>query len=602
MVLVNMCSIKISILFYDELYVCKVSLQYSSMYIKKGTKMLESIRITNLALISKSSVTFGGGFNVLTGETGAGKSLIVDALLFLTGIRADKTLIKSGEEFARVEGVFSVDHDDAVLEEVLSSVDIENEGTIIISRYFSLSGKNECRINGELVTLNILRKVASRLLDIFGQNDSQILLDSKNHLSLLDEMVNDIDKTKSKLLQLLENLKSINNSIKSLGGLDKDRENNIRLIEFEIDEITKAELYDGEEEELKNKLTLMQNSEKIYEALNDAINILDGEYSLSNAIKTAINTLGAVDKFDGEISKEKDRLYSIKYELDDIVSSLSGDMDKLSYSREELDLVQDRLSDIKDLERKYGNTIADILNRQVELQNRLDEFLNADDMLIELKSQKDSVLKEIYSICIELREQRKDGFKYFKDRLISELKKLGMKNASFDINFNIEPTPEQVESAVNENGFDEVEFLFSANLGVEPRPLTKIISGGELSRFMLAFKSLQTGAKKTCIFDEIDTGIGGEIGVIVGQKICDISKTNQVICITHLPQIASYGDSNFRIEKSENEISTITSVKSLNSDEKIMEIARMLGDTSGNTALAHAKEIVAKSNAYKLTC
>lgn len=597
-----MCSIKI-LIFYDEL-ILQTCLQYSSVshYFKKGTKMLESIRISNLALISKSSVTFGSGFNVLTGETGAGKSLIVDALLFLTGIRADKTLIKSGEDFARVEGVFEVDHEDSELDEILSSVDIENEGTIIISRYFSLSGKNECRINGELVTLNILRKVASRLLDIFGQNDSQILLDSKNHLSLLDEMIENTKPLKEKLSSLLGSLKTINMEIKTLGGLDKDRENNIRLIEFEIKEIEDANLYDGEEEDLKSKFTLMQNSEKIYEALNGAIDILDGEYSLSNAIKTAINTLGSVDKFDGEIAKEKDRLYSIKYELDDIVSSLSGDIDKLSYSREELDIVQDRLSDIKDLERKYGNTIADILSRQVELKNRLDELLNADEKLIELKSQKESVLKEIYSVCIELRAQRKNGFKSFKERLVAELKKLGMKNASFDIAFNPEPTLEGVESVVNENGFDEVEFLFSANLGVEPRPLTKIISGGELSRFMLAFKSLQTGTKKTCIFDEIDTGIGGEIGVVVGQKICDISKTNQVICITHLPQIASYGDSNFRIEKSENEVSTTTSVKTLNPDEKIMEIARMLGDTSGDTALAHAKEIIAKASKYKLTC
>ena len=458
--------------------------------------MLESIRISNLALISKSSVTFGSGFNVLTGETGAGKSLIVDALLFLTGIRADKTLIKSGEDFARVEGVFLVDHEDSELDEILSSVDIENEGTVIISRYFSLSGKNECRINGELVTLNILRKVASRLLDIFGQNDSQILLDSKNHLSLLDEMIENTKPLKEDLSSLLGSLKNINMEIKTLGGLDRDRENNIRLIEFEIKEIEDANLYDGEEEELKSKLTLMQNSEKIYEALNGAMDILDGEYSLSNAIKTAINTLGSVDKFDGEIAKEKDRLYSIKYELDDIVSSLSGDIDKLSYSREELDIVQDRLSDIKDLERKYGNTIADILSRQVELKNRLDELLNADEKLIELKTQKESVLKEIYSVCIELKKQRKNGFKSFKNRLVAELKKLGMKNASFDIDSNPEPTLEGIESVVNENGFDEVEFLFSANLGVEPRPLTKIISGGELSRFMLAFKSLQTVQKR----------------------------------------------------------------------------------------------------------
>lgn len=413
-------------------------------------------------------------------------------------------------------------------------------------------------------------------------------------------MIEETKPLKEDLSSLLVSLKNINMDIKSLGGLDKDRENNIRLIEFEIKEIEDANLYDSEEEELKSKLAIMQNSEKIYDTLNGAIDILDGEYSLSNAIKTAINTLSGVDKLDESIAKEKERLYSIKYELDDIVSSLSDNMNGLSYSREELDIVQDRLSDIKDLERKYGNTIADILGHQIELKERLDILLNADEKLAELKLEKDKILNEILDGCKTLRKKRVTGFLSFKERLVVELKKLGMKNASFDIVFNEEANIDTIENVVNEDGFDEVEFLFSANLGVEPRPLTKIISGGELSRFMLAFKSLQTGTKKTCIFDEIDTGIGGEIGVIVGQKICDISKTNQVICITHLPQIASYGDTNFRIEKSENDTSTVTSVTRLSVDEKIGEIARMFGDTSGDTALAHAKDIIAKSNSYKV--
>ena len=563
--------------------------------------MLESIKISNLALISKSSVKFGEGFNVLTGETGAGKSLIVDALLFLTGIRADKTLIKSGEDSARVEGVFSVDTSNAALNEILSSVDIENEGTIIISRYFTVSGKNECRINGEIVTLNIVRKVASQIIDIFGQNDSQVLLDSKNHLRLLDEMMEDsLRDKKDKLAICLDRLSVINKSIHELGGLDKDRENNIKLLQFEIDEINNAELYDGEEEELKSKLTLMQNSEKIYGGLNDTINILDGEYSVSNVLKTAINTLTTIERFDDGLSAEKDRIYSIKYELDDIVSTLNSNLNSLSYSQEELDMVQDRLGDIKDLERKYGNTIADILEHKVELENRLDVLLNADEKLAELKLDKKKVLDEIYDICLGLRNTRKVEFISFRDKLVAELKKLGMKNATFDITFENEITRDDIESLVNIDGADRVEFLFSANLGVEPRSLTKIISGGEMSRFMLAFKSLQTtGNNKTCIFDEIDTGIGGEIGSVVGQKICEISRSNQVICITHLAQIAVFGDNNYKIEKFEDDKSTITQVKMLDRDEKINEIARMIG-SSLDTAITHAKEIIADANRYKL--
>lgn len=562
--------------------------------------MLESIKITNLALISKSSIEFGEGFNVLTGETGAGKSLIVDALLFLTGIRADKTLIKHGEEYARVEGVFSVDVNNEALNSVLRDVDIENEGTIRVSRYFAITGKNECRINGELVTLNILRKVASQIIDIFGQNDSQVLLDSKNHLRLLDDTIGGMEDKKSLLHNRLDDLRSVNESISSLGGLDKDRENNIRLIQFEIDEINDANLYEGEEEELKSKLTLMQNSEKIYNSLNDSICLLDGEINVSNILKSAINTLSQIEGFDEDVKVEKDRIYSVKYELDDIVSTLNSHLNGLSYSQEELDIVQDRLSDIKDLERKYGNTIADILRHKVELEERLDILLNADEKLNELRLEKEKILDVIYKICLDLRDTRKKGFEVFRGKMLEELKMLGMKNASFDISFLDEISRDRIESSVNLDGADSIEFLFSANLGVEPRPLTKIISGGEMSRFMLAFKSLQTtGLNKTCIFDEIDTGIGGEIGTIVGQKICKISRTNQVICITHLAQIASYGDHNFKIEKYEEGNSTITKVDKLSGEEKVHEIARMIGDGANASAISHAREMIIKANGFK---
>ncbi len=564
--------------------------------------MLESIKITNLAIISKSSIQFGEGFNVLTGETGAGKSLVVDALLFLTGIRADKTLIKSGEEFARVEGVFSVDNNNPILSEILSSVDIENEGTIIISRYFSLSGKNECRINGEIVTLNILRKVASCLLDIFGQNDSQLLLDSHNHLTLLDEIISDkLSDSKARLSIQLDKLHSINREISELGGLDKDRENTLKLLQFEIDEINGAGLELGLEEELKSKLNLMQNSEKVYEALNGSIDVLDGEYNIPNMLKTAINTLSQVDRFDDSITKEKDRLYSLKYELEDIISTLNSNLNNLSYSQEELDLIQDKLSDIKDLERKYGNTIADIFEYRDRAQSRLDLLLTADERLEILRQDKGRVLSDIYLIAVDLREIRKREFVSFSEALVSELKKLGMKNAKFELSFENDINVDTIESEITSEGADRVEFLFSANLGVEPRSLSKIISGGEMSRFMLAFKSLQSGKEsKTCIFDEIDAGIGGEIGGVVGQKICEISRTNQVICITHLAQIAVFGDHNFKIEKFEDEGTTHTSVTLISTENKVGEIARMLGDSTNSSALSHASEIIAKANDYKI--
>ncbi|MGN0960875.1 MAG: DNA repair protein RecN [Christensenellales bacterium] len=563
--------------------------------------MLESIRITNLALISKSSVDFSDGFNVLTGETGAGKSLIVDALVFLTGVRADKTFIKSGEEFSRVEGVFSVDTNDIKINDVLNSVGLENEGTLIISRQFNLSGKNECRINGELVTLNVIRKLSSLIIDIFGQNDSQVLLDSNNHLQLLDNMFEDsLLDDKVQLREMLDKLALINNSIKELGGLDSDREKNIQFIEFQIKEIDDANLEIGQEEELKSKILTMQNSEKIYSALNSATEILDGEYSIENAIKTAINSIASIENFDSELVNQKDRLYSIRYELQDIVSELTSKKESIVYSEQDLDILQDKLMSIKDLERKYGNTIEEILKTRDELNFKLQKLLNADEELERLRLNKNNLLKSIYDICIKLHNTRVNELKSFREKLLNELKELGMKNADFAINFLNDITLNNIESIVGENGADKIEFLFSANLGVEPRPLDKIISGGEMSRFMLSFKSLQnSNSKKTCIFDEIDTGIGGEIGVEIGKKIVNISKNTQVICITHLAQIASFGDNNYLIEKSENENFTITSVKHLNNDEKIIEIARMLGNSSNESSIKLSKEMIDNANGYK---
>ena len=564
--------------------------------------MLENIKITNFALISSSSIAFDEGFNVLTGETGAGKSLIVDALLFLTGVRADKTFIKSGQDYSRVEGVFSVDINNSQINEVLSSVGIENEGTVIISRQFNLSGKNECRINGEIVTLNIVRKLSALIIDIFGQNDSTMLLDKDKHLELIDAMFEDkLSSSKEILSGYLNELDNINYSINELGGLDKDRENNIRLLEFQIKEIDDAGLYVGLEEELKSKIVSMQNFEKILLAYDNVSQAIDGEFSIENTIKTAINYLSSIEQYDNNITTIKDRLYSIRYEMQDIVSELDGKKSSIVYNEEELDILQDKLMSIKDLERKYGNTIEDILESKEKMSERLNLLLNSEQELERLKLNKHDLLNKIVDICEKLRNIRIGEIKSFKSKFENELVSLGMKNANFAVDFSTDIDISTIESIVDKNGADKIEFLFSANLGVEPRPLTKIISGGEMSRFMLAFKSLQnTGAEKTCIFDEIDAGIGGEIGGVVGKKICEISKNNQVICITHLAQIASFGDVNFKIEKYDENNTTVTSVRRLSDDDKVFEISRMLSGSTNTTSLEHAKEIIDTSNGYKV--
>lgn len=563
--------------------------------------MLETIKITNLALISKSQVDFGSGFNVLTGETGAGKSLLVDALLFLNGSRADKTLIKTGYDFARVEGVFSIDVTNTKLNDILSSVGIENEGTLLISRYFSLSGKNECRINGEIITLNILRKVTNEIIDIFGQNDSMALLDPTNHLKFIDDLIADkLVSNKDELAQKLFELSKINSSIASLGGIDKDRDNNIKLLEFQIKEIDDAKLQENEEDELKSKIKIMENSEKIYASLSDTIGVLDGEYSISNMLKTAINTLNTAINFDESLSSEKDRLYSCKYEIEDIVASISDKQNEIHYDEQELDALNDRLTFIKDLERKYGNTIADVLESKNQFEDRLNVLVNADEELQRLTLDKSHLLDEIVTICKSLQTIRKKEVLEFKKSIEMELKKLGMKNAQVDVEFKNEITKDNIEKIVTLDGADSIEFLFSANLGFEPRPLSKIISGGEMSRFMLAMKSIASSKnQKTCIFDEIDTGIGGEIGNAIGEKICEISRNSQVICITHLAQIASFGDNNYKIAKFDENDNTITTVTLLDEPAKVTEIARMLGNSQSENSIKLAQDMLDSARVFK---
>ncbi len=563
--------------------------------------MLETIKITNLALISKSQVDFGSGFNVLTGETGAGKSLLVDALLFLNGSRADKTLIKTGCDFARVEGVFGVDTNNSKLNDILSSVGIENEGTLLISRYFSLSGKNECRINGEIITLNILRKVTSEIIDIFGQNDSMALLDPNNHLKIIDDLIADkLSPHKDELATKLSELHRINSDISSLGGIDKDRENNIRLLEFQIKEIEDADLKENEEDELKSKIKIMENSEKIYSSLSETVGVLDGEYSISNMLKTAINSLNTAINFDDTLSNEKDRLYSCKYEIEDIVSNISDKQNQIHYDERELDLLNDRLTYIKDLERKYGNTIVDVLESKNKFEDRLNVLVNADEELQRLTLNKSHLLDEIVAICKTLQNVRKNEVLDFKKSIETELKKLGMKNAQVDVEFKNEITKDNIEKIVNSEGADSIEFLFSANLGFEPRPLSKIISGGEMSRFMLAMKSIASSkSSKTCIFDEIDTGIGGEIGNAIGEKICEISRNCQVICITHLAQIACFGDNNYKIAKFDENDNTITTVTLLDDKSKVIEIARMLGNSQSESSLKLSQDMLDSARVFK---
>lgn len=566
--------------------------------------MLQSLKIKNIALINEATVEFNKGLNILTGETGAGKSIIIDALTFVLGERADKTLIKNGTDFAKVEAVFDVDAFDPNIVNFFESVGIDAENTIIITRNLNLLGKNECRVNGEIVTLNMLKKLTSNLVDIHGQFDHQLLMDIKTHIKMLDLLSEkDLANVKLSLKNDIEKYNKIIDDINAIGGISADRERNIDLLNYQINEIEMANLIVGEDEELSVTKNKYLNSAKLAENLNETIDSLyNGNFNALTNISSAISNLNSIANIDEDIDKQKERLVNAKYEIEDIAELLRDYLKTIDYSEEDLNRIEERLDLIKSLIRKYSssNNIQGVLDYLNGAKVQLEKLVNADEELNKLLKEKKIVLKSIFDDCAKLTEIRKKASTILKDNILKELRELGMEKSNFEVYFNNDYNLDNIEDKFTLNGADNVEFLFSANAGEPVKSLNKIISGGELSRFMLAFKCVVSGANsyKTFVFDEIDTGIGGNVGNILGKKLFNISQNNQVFCITHLAQIACFADSHYKVLKYEKDNKTFVDVKPLNLEERYTELDRMIGGGSEYSKL-HAKEIINESLKYK---
>lgn len=563
--------------------------------------MLSKLKIKNIALIEECVIDFEGGFNTLTGETGAGKSIIIDSLNFVLGARGDKGLIKSGTDSARVEAVFDCS-DDGVLA-VLSDYGIEPENTIILSRTLNLSGKNECRINGEIATLNMLKNVAKMLVDVFGQNDQQFLLDVNRHIDFLDSFAGaELNEMQERLDEKLLDLKNVNKQITDIGGDGAERERNIDLLKYQINEIVVSDLKQNEETELNARKNILLSSEKIAEKFSELDYYTDGDMSVISALKNSKSVIEALSRLIPDLDGLAERFGSAVIEIGDVIDDVRGRRDEFEYSESELDFIEDRLDVISGLKRKYGGSIDEIFVFLTEAKEKLNLLENATEELEKLKSKKQNILHEVFALCEKLTNLRKHFALKFEQSIMAELKLLGMKSATFKVGFANGYNENNIEEKVTQNGADEIEFLFSANLGEPVKPLVKIISGGELSRFMLAFKTVVNyGSGKTYVFDEIDTGIGGEIGVVVGEQMCKVAKLNQVLCVTHLAQIASFSDHMLKISKFERDGKTYTGVSALGELEKIDEVARMIGSSNGEYAKLYAGELVNNSNNFKTT-
>ena len=563
--------------------------------------MLSKLTVKNFALVSNLELKFGERLNILSGETGAGKSIIVDSITLLVGGRYDKTMLRYGESSGFVEGVFTVsDKTRAIFSDYLDDGDEE----IIVLRKFNADGKNEIRVNGRTATLSMLKTLGAGLVDICGQNEHQSLANVGNHIKVVDFYARkDIDDLKSVIAKKYSELREIEKQCDEIGDA-KSRARNLDVYKFQLDEIKKAALKEGEEEELTAKRKRFLGAEKIASALSEVMTLLsDGEdYSpATGLVSDAKNELSSISSYDEKYAEWVDRLHSAEVELEDIADSVSEELDSLDFSQNDLDKIEKRLETIRNVTRKYGDYTA-VTEFKKELEKRIDETENADEYYEKLTRRKNALVKELYDDCVSLSNERKKSAVALEKSVVKELSELGMENSVFKVEFAPLPNMEDCLGGLSANGMDSVEFYLSPNAGQPLKPLVKIISGGELSRLMLALKVVSSGIDETptVIFDEIDTGISGKVGQEIARKLARLSRDRQLLCVTHLPQIASMADDHYFIDKFTADDKTYTRVTKLDDNATVDEIARLSGGKDiSSGATENALQMKKWSNDYK---
>lgn len=562
--------------------------------------MLEKLNIKNVALIKSLEINFQSGFNVILGETGAGKSIIIDSLNFALGSKADKTLIRAGEETMAVSALF-VDVSNNV-KSILCGFGLDESDEVLLSRTYSQSGKGEARINGEIVAISMLKQIGEALVDSYGQNESIALLKQKNHLEILDlYKPKDEIQVKEEIQGLIQKLNELNLKIKKLGGDEASRERQIDLLSFQTNEIENANLQENEDEILEEKLKKLSNSEKIMEAISSAFELLENENGAIATLKQSLNNLRSVERYDDKIEILSQKLDEFIINIDELgeeIYSLSNDYD---FNENELNQMIERRDVLDSLKRKYGGSLENVLKYLSEASEELEMLKNSKDILNSLENDKKKLLEVAAEKFNELGKIRRAHALEIEQKLSTALAELGILKAQFKVNFfPIVRSIEEVET-FSLNCMEDAEFLFSANLGEELKPLAKTISGGEMNRFMLAFKNIiaDINGPSTLIFDEIDSGISGKVATQVAEKIAKLSKTYQVLCISHLPQVASMGDCFFFVSKANDGERTQTSIKMLSNEEIAFQIALLTYGSVDDKKLELTREMLALNKEIK---
>ena len=564
--------------------------------------MLSFLKIKNIALIDELEINFENGLNVITGETGAGKSIIIDSLNFVIGGKINKGIFRSGSTFVSVEAIFSNVNEE--VKTILADFDIECDDEVLIKRKQTIEGKNEIRVNGSTVTVTMLKNITSKLVDIHGQHEHQAILQDKYHLQMLDNLLEEeIFTLKEEVAEEYSNLLAINKEIKTLGSSAANRERMLDLLQYQINEIEKAKLKPGEDDELTNRRMVMLNGERIATALKSACDYLDGDFSsVVDSLKKANSELSNIIKFDESLDLYKERIESSRLELLDVSESLKDYLQTINFDQKEFDEIDARLDQIKLLKKKYGSTVEEVLAFLEKSKKEYDNLINSNEKIEKLFIEKRNKIALLYKLSKSLSEKRKTFAKTLEKTVCTQLVDLGMKNAKFIVDFNDAPTLDECENLLNANGYDVVKFMFSANLGQDIKPLADIISGGEASRFMLALKNIMADADKiaTLVFDEIDTGVSGNMGYMVACKLANISKNHQVISVSHLPQICAMADAGYRSTKYVEDNLTKTKIERLKENEMLNEISRLSGGVEESNATAeHSKELRARCIDYK---
>ena len=560
--------------------------------------MLNTLKIENVALIDKVVLSFDKGLNVISGETGAGKSIILDALSFVFGGRADRTLIRSGCERMRVEAIFN-GLSNSLIKFINEELNISAEDEMFLSRELDINGKNICKINGELVPVASVKKICQKLIDLHGQSEHLAILDNNYQLEIIDLFGKESDKLLFALREKIEQVKHIEADIISLGGSESEKQNLIDLYTYQINEIRDAKVTSDEYDKLSDERKEMQQYEKINESLKSCYE-LNCKNNFSNStidnLSDAVKSMQSISNINEHYANILDRLKSMLIEIEDINETILLDIQNNIFDQDRFDYIDGRIDFIKSLFRKYGGNYDAMMKYYNDITKKLDNLINGQERYLQLNAEKEKVLNEISAIQEKLTAIRKKSAKGLIEKLQTELRTLGMPNARVDVEFT------KIMEPYSYMGADRVEFMFSSNLGFELKPLNKVVSGGEMSRVVLAYKIVVSDVDdiQTIIFDEIDSGLSGNIASVVGEYMARLSLKKQIIAISHLPQICAMADYNIKVEKYSDAHTTHTKATVLNENNLYEEIARLMGANINERGLEISRDLKQKSNEYKL--